>query len=251
MRFEAGPERGDETGDGARLGDRHPHHAARRVPEAAERGARSARPRDEGTNLGRQHGGAQHGLCRLEREVREPRAQRRAVGDGDGAETARLCELQRARPGVRHLLRDAGEPDHHRGAVARPLGQSAASSHLEPERRDLARHHAERGLGRGLDRTGGDHHRVLARRPRPDLEGRLDDHAERAERADVELREVVAGDVLDHAPAAADERAVGADHADAEQQVAHAALRGAERAREVRGDEAADRRRLGPRRIEG
>src|SRR2546422_7685610 len=33
-------------------------------------------PRDEGADLGRQHGGAQHGLCQLEREVREPRAQR-------------------------------------------------------------------------------------------------------------------------------------------------------------------------------
>src|SRR2546426_10778971 len=76
-------------------------------------------------------------------------------------------------------------------------------------------------------------------------------HAERAERADVELREVVAGDVLDHAPAAGDERAVGADHADPEQEVAHAALGGTERAREGRGDEAADRRRVGPRRGAG
>src|SRR2546428_9294904 len=60
-RLEPRPERRDEPGDGARLGDRHPHHAARRVREAAERGAGSAPPPPELAPPRRPHGGTPHG----------------------------------------------------------------------------------------------------------------------------------------------------------------------------------------------
>src|SRR5437762_13951480 len=53
-RLESGPKRGDETGNGARLGDRDQHHAARRMRETAEPSAGAARPGDELADLGRE-----------------------------------------------------------------------------------------------------------------------------------------------------------------------------------------------------
>ena len=82
--------------------------------------------------------------------------------------------------------------------------------------------------------------------------GDLGDEPERAERAAVELGEVVAGDVLDDLAARARERAVGERDGDAEHEVARRAVAVAQRAAVAGRDDAADRRRvaLAERRVE-
>ena len=73
---------------------------------------------------------------------------------------------------------------------------------------------------------GGEHHHLVAGRQRAQLEGQLDDHAERPQRAAEQLWQVVAADVLDDASPAFDRRAVGADHVHPDQPVARVAERG-------------------------
>src|SRR5207244_2348456 len=86
------------------------------------------------------------------------------------------------------------------GTARRPRagtrGTPARARHLRPERGRVGVADGERRV-RGLARAPArHHHRLLRRRPRAHLEGGLDDHADRPEGADVQLREVVAGDVL-------------------------------------------------------
>ena len=101
---------------------------------------------------------------------------------------------------------------------------------------------------------GGDGRQVL---PAPGLEpqghtrirqrmqphGDAEDHAEGAERAREQLRQVIARDVLDHLAARLGDRAVGQRHRHADDQVARRPVAVAQRARVAGRDDAADRRR--------
>ena len=70
-----------------------------------------------------------------------------------------------------------------------PSGSAARSEHLEPERARRAVAHRERAARPPSSSAWHRRQtRLLALGPRPHLEGRLDDHAERAERAHVQLR---------------------------------------------------------------
>ena len=67
---------------------------------------------------------------------------------------------------------------------------------------------------------------------------------ERAQGAHVELGDVVAGDVLDHPPAALDDRAVGPDHGHAQEEVAHRPVPRPVGSGRAGGDQASDGRML-------
>src|SRR5262249_42780885 len=160
---------------------------------------------------------------------------------------------RRARLHLRAALLDLrrlpAEAHRHGGAVTRAVRETAGACDLDPERIECVAH-GERDVG-GLARAAArDHHRGLPFGARPDLERRLDDDARGAERTHVELRQVVARDVLDDAPPSAHERAIGADHRDAEEQVADRPLRRAQRTGQVGGHQAADRRAPRMRRIQ-
>ena len=85
---------------------------------------------------------------------------------------------------------------------------------------------------------------------RVDLERQLKHHAKGAQGTDVQLGQVVAGDVLDHAPARLAAGAVGGGDADAEHQVARRAVQQAPRPAGVGGDHAADGGCRGGRRVQ-
>ena len=85
---------------------------------------------------------------------------------------------------------------------------------------------------------------------RTELHRRLRDHAERAERADEELRQIVARHVLHDLAAAAHDGAVGHHHREADEEVAGGAVEMSARARGVAREDAADRRPVGPGRVE-
>src|ERR1700736_6841554 len=72
------------------------------------------------------------------------------------------------------------------------------------------------------------------------LERRCHDDAERSQRAVMKLHQVVASDVLDHAPASGREPAVGEGDADADEEIASRAEALAKRAGPSRREEAAD-----------
>src|SRR5207247_10318370 len=63
-----------------------------------------------------------------------------------------------------------------------------------------------------------------AQRGRGNPDRRRHDEAERAVGADVQLHQVVAGDILDDAPAGARELAVGQRHANADREIARGAV---------------------------
>ena len=88
-------------------------------------------------------------------------------------------------------------------------------------------------------------------RLREDLEAQLDQDAERAQAADHQLRDVEAGGVLHHLAARAHDLARAIHVADAQDEVAHAAVTVASRPAQPRGDRPAQRRaRLDQRRVE-
>ena len=73
-----------------------------------------------------------------------------------------------------------------------------------------------------------------------DLEGRRHDDAERAEGADVQLHQVVAGDILDDAPAGARELAVGQRDANADHEIARGAVAQSQRPGPTSSEQPAD-----------
>jgi hypothetical protein len=79
-------------------------------------------------------------------------------------------------------------------------------------------------------------------RQRVQSHGDAHDQPERAHRAGEELAEVIARDVLDHLAAGASQRAVRERDARADDEIAHAAVAVAQRARVVGGHDPADRR---------
>src|SRR3989441_8209999 len=71
-----------------------------------------------------------------------------------------------------------------------------------------------------------DAHQALVVRTWPELEGGLDDDRERAVRADEELRQVVARDVLHHLAAALHDRPFGGHDRDTDEQIARRPVEG-------------------------
>jgi hypothetical protein len=141
-----------------------------------------------------------------------------------------------------NLLRDAVEPDQQAGAAAvaqRP--QRLAVGQLDGGREQIG---AEQGAGGGariLHASEARDHEPVHVRPRAELERRLDQHAERAAGADVELGQIVARHVLHDLAAAPHEAAVGRDHGEADDQVARGAVEMPPRARGVAGEDPAER----------
>ena len=82
------------------------------------------------------------------------------------------------------------------------------------------------------------------------LEAQLDDDAERAERADIQLVQVVAGNVFHHATASAGQGAVRVGDPRTDDQVTCRAVREAQRPAGVGGDQPANRRALGRGRVQ-
>ena len=109
---------------------------------------------------------------------------------------------------------------------------------------------AARALPRVLEAVEARDHEPVDVGARAQLEGGLHHDAERAEGADVELREIVARHVLDHLAPAPYRAAVGADHGEADHQVARRAVEVPARPRGVAGEDAAERRAVGRGRIE-
>ena len=99
---------------------------------------------------------------------------------------------------------------------------------------------AQRREGR-LARAPGQQQAAALGRRRQHLEGHLADRRKRAEAAGQELAEVVAGDVLDHAPAGLDQLAAAGHRLHAEQMVARRAGLDPPRPGEVARERAADR----------
>ena len=85
---------------------------------------------------------------------------------------------------------------------------------------------------------------------RPQLERRLRDYSERAERAGHHLHQIIAGDVFDYPAAAVYLASLVADETHADQQVARRALGKPERAGVRRPDQRAERGRAGTARVE-
>jgi hypothetical protein len=78
------------------------------------------------------------------------------------------------------------------------------------------------------------------RRQRQHLERDLDDHAQGAETAGHEARDIEAGDVLHHLAAKPEQPAFAVDDLHAEHEIAHGADAGSARPREASGDHSAD-----------
>ena len=115
---------------------------------------------------------------------------------------------------------------------------------LERARLDARGGHGGHGLaGRDDGREEGEH-RLLRRRSRPEAQGRLGDDPERPLRADDEMRQRVAGDVLHVLPAGPDDAAIGQDDLQPEHRVARDAVLHAAQPAGVRADVAADRAEL-------
>ena len=217
-----------ERPHGEGLHDRGSHDAARGVREAACRRPTFARRGGDAlhhvADLGGQGRRLQDGRGRLDGEGAETGTECRAAGDRNGAQAQRFRDPLHAGTRVGDLLPYATEPDDDRRSLPRPFREPARARHLEPERVGVRVADGERRV-RGLARRpAGQHDGLLCGRPRADLEGGLDDHADRPERPDVQLREIVAGDVLDDPAPARDDRAVGTYDAEADQEVAHRAL---------------------------
>ena len=122
----------------------------------------------------------------------------------------------------------------HRQLARRPAAHDRERRRLERRQRRPARGVAQRA------RAGAEDQRHAPRRRRLELEGGLEQHAQPAARAAQQAVDGVAGDVLDHAAAAAGERAVAEREARAEDAVARRAQAQPPRARGVGGE---DRRR--------
>ena len=120
-----------------------------------------------------------------------------------------------------------------------------AVDHVDRQRRQRCRQQRQRRRDRRCRRRRRNDDGCLTLRERPHLEGGFDDDPERAVRSGEQLHQIVAGDVLHDPPAALHQRAVGEHHGDADEQVAHLALRQAQRPRRIGGDQSADRRRSG------
>jgi|GEM_PF-3221901 len=90
--------------------------------------------------------------------------------------------------------------------------------------------------------------RRFGQRPRQHLQRQIEQHAERAERAGEQARDVVAGDVLHHRAAEAQDIGAAVEQRGAEHEVAHAAAGrsegGAPRPGQASGDGAAEGRRV-------
>ena len=158
-----------------------------------------------------------------ERRRRRRRSRWRAPPGGAGPRPPRPAGAAR-RPAKRDSSRAAPRLPAHVEPVC-----SSARLRRVPQRRARAV-----GVGGAARRGGG------RGRQRVQPHGQLDDQPERPERAGEQLGEVVARDVLDHLAAALRERAVGQRHAHADDQVAQAAVAGAQRAGVGRGHHAAD-----------
>jgi hypothetical protein len=135
------------------------------------------------------------------------------------------------------------EADEHRTSAGPPR-------HVEALGLERGVSERARGCGQPLGIVGDAPGAHGLRRARVEAKGDLHDQAERAERAGEQLREVVAGDVLDHLAAGLGDRAVRQSHGDAHDQVARRAVAVAQRPRVAGGEDAADRGLRGARRIE-
>ena len=114
--------------------------------------------------------------------------------------------------------------------VIRPAVRTR-TGHRRPEIRQLHEERLNVRAGqpqrRGPGLFGGralDSQQSLTLRPRPNLERRFDDDAQRTQRTAVQLGHIVAGHVLHDLAAALDERAVHAGNADADQEITHRPL---------------------------
>ena len=148
------------------------------------------------------------------------------------------------------LLGEAVEADQERGAASPRARPRAARPRRAARARRGSRSEpmiARAAAARVLQAVEARDDEAVDVGARAQLHGRLHDDAERAERADEELRQIVAGDVLHDLAAAAHEGAVGHDHGEPDEQVARGAVEMAARARGVAGEDAAERRALGAR----
>ena len=124
------------------------------------------------------------------------------------------------------LLADPIEADDQRaspGALRRLKPESTRRlgvENLERIGNQVGGHHGARG-GTGILQAIEDHrHQSLVVRQRAELDRDADDDAQRSGGADEQLRQVVAGDVLDHLASAADHDAIPGDDGHADQKIA-------------------------------
>ena len=128
------------------------------------------------------------------------------------------------------------------GAVGKPARrQRAGVEPLEAVRLQRRVHDPRHRVLSGLRARQQQQAGRLDLRQRVQPQRQLADDAERAERADQELGDVVAGHRLDHLGAAPGGHAVGLDEAHAEQQIAHGAVAQSERTAGRGGADAAER----------
>ena len=133
-----------------------------------------------------------------------------------------------------HVALDGGVgAEEPRGQHPVGLGGERGREQLEGRRHQLGRHDVARGGGERVARAAGDEGDVGAGQG-PEPEMGLRDDAEPAEPADLQLGEVVPGDVLDDSAAGLDQPAVAGGDGAAEHVVAHRAEPVAERDRRWR-----------------
>ena len=150
------------------------------------------------------------------------------------------------------LLGNAVHADQEPGAtLARAdRAERLAVEQLERGGHEVRAHDRARGAARVLQVVESRDDEAVDVGARAELHRRLHDDAERAERADEELRQVVARDVLHDLAAAAHEGPVGHDHGEPDEQVARGAVQMPARSRGIAREDAAERRALGPGRVE-
>ena len=204
---------------------RRPSHAGRAPARAAARST-SGRPVSAKVSLSAVRGPRRaprcpRGTSRRRRAARRRgrRRCRRAASSRRGGGRARGDALLAA-------LEQHADPHRRRSRRPVDLDRRRARPGRGPPRPASRRRLSASATVAPTHRRGG-RHGVQA-------EDGLDDDGEGAEGADDQLAEVVAGDVLDHPAAGLGDDAVGADHGDADQQVARGAddePRGARRRR--------------------
>ena len=214
---------------------RHARAAARRRPPsgrrraARARNARSAAPGAASRPPGRRRPGRRRSRRRRGRRPRPARARRSAATPGMSDSTISIAAAVRSRP---RLCMSSTARDRE------PVEQ------LERDRRQPGGGDPGDGLPRAVERREEGEHRRARRRRRPEPEGRLGDDPERPLAADEQVRQRVAGDVLDVLAAGPDDRAVGHHDLERQDRVARLAVLHAAQAAGVRAEVAADRAHL-------
>jgi hypothetical protein len=135
---------------------------------------------------------------------------------------------------IRHLLRDTSETDDETiWASLALLFQRIEIRQLKKGGLQFRAQETQRQFHCLLSRGESEREYRLGFRPRTDFECGFDNHPKSAERTTVELGQVIASHILDHAPTAFNHRAIRLDDFEADEEVADRPLRQTHRAAQV------------------